>query len=203
MAELTLTAFLTLDGVVQAPGGRTEDRAGGFDFGGWLVPFADEDLNRYLTEVVDRAGAFLLGRRTYEIFAGYWPQVTDPADLVATRLNSLPKYVASATLDRTHWAGSTLLGADVPSEVARLKEQHFGGEIQIHGSGALAQSLMALDLIDEYRLLVHPVVLGRGKRLFPAGGPPTTFRLEDSRTTGSGVAVHTYRPAGHPVFGSF
>ncbi|MFC9329999.1 dihydrofolate reductase family protein [Kitasatospora sp. NPDC057015] len=203
MTELTFTTFLTLDGVVQAPGGPEEDTSGGFGFGGWLVPFGDEEVGDFMTEVVDRAGAFLLGRRTYEIFAGYWPKVTDPQNRIATRLNSLPKYVASATLDRTHWAGSTLLGANVPEQVAQLKEQHFDGELQIHGSGSLAGSLLEHDLIDEYRLLVFPVVLGQGKRLFPEVGLPTSFRLLESRTTAAGVAIHTYRPVGRAVFGSF
>ncbi|MFI6444239.1 dihydrofolate reductase family protein [Kitasatospora sp. NPDC050543] len=203
MAKLTLTTFLTLDGVMQAPGGPEEDTGGGFEYGGWLVPFADDDLGRFVNEGFDRAGGFVLGRRTYEIFASYWPKVTDPGNLVASRLNTLPKYVASTTLSHADWQSSTILGGDVPGEVARLKERHSDGELQIHGSGALARSLMAHDLIDEYRLLVYPVVLGTGARLFADGGVPTSFRLTDSRTTGAGVAIHTYRPTGRATFGSF
>jgi len=203
MAKLTLITFLTLDGVMQAPGGPDEDTSGGFEYGGWQVPFADEDMGRFITEVFDRAGAFLLGRRTYDIFSAYWPKKTDPKDPVASRLNTLPKYVASTTLGKADWEGTTVLGSDVPGEVTRLKEQHSDGELQIYGSGALARSLMAHDLIDEYRLLVYPVVLGKGKRLFPDGGLPTSFRLDESRTTGTGVAIHTYRPAGRATFGTF
>ncbi|WP_431683015.1 dihydrofolate reductase family protein [Kitasatospora sp. KL5] len=203
MAQLTLTTFLTLDGVMQAPGGPGEDDSGGFQYGGWVVPYFDDDAGRFMAEVFERAGAFLLGRRTYDLFAGYWPKMTDPDDPIASRLNALPKYVASTTRDRGDWQGTTFLGGDVPAEVARLKERLPDGELQIHGSGALARSLMGRDLIDEYRLLVFPVVLGTGKRLLPDGGLPTAFRLTDTRTTGSGVAVHTYRPTGRATFGSF
>ncbi|WP_431044658.1 dihydrofolate reductase family protein [Streptomyces sp. P1-3] len=202
MAKLTLTAFLSLDGVVQAPGGPGEDTSGGFEYGGWVVPYADEDMGRIVVEWFGGASAFLLGRRTYEIFAAYWPRVTDEQDPIATRLNTLPKYVASTTLDSLDWHNSTLLGTDVPQAVAKLKSE-LDGELQIHGSGALAQSLMAHDLIDEFRLLVYPVVLGTGKRLFADGAVPTALRLLDSRTTGAGVAVHTYQLAGRPTYGSF
>ncbi|MCX4554077.1 dihydrofolate reductase family protein [Streptomyces sp. NBC_01387] len=200
--KLTLTSFLTLDGVVQAPGGPEEDRTGGFEYGGWLVPFADEEMGRFMAGVLARAGAFLLGRRTYEIFAGSWPQVTDPDDPIATCLNALPKHVVSTTLERTDWHNSTLLGPDTAAEVKRLKAQP-GPELQIHGSPTLARSLMADGLIDEYNLLVYPVVLGTGQRLFPEGGLPTAFELTASRTTPAGVAIQTYRPAGPATFGSF
>ncbi|MFE9259048.1 dihydrofolate reductase family protein [Streptomyces sp. NPDC006879] len=205
MAKLTLTTFLTLDGVMQGPGGPAEDPSGGFEYGGWVVPFADEGMSRFMIEVLDRAGAFLLGRRTYEIFAGYWPKVTDPADPIASRLNGLPKYVASTTLDpRTvSWEGTRVIHSEVPAEVARLKETLPEGELQIHGSGALAHSLMARDLIDEYHLLVFPVVLGTGRRLFTEGALPTSFSRISSRTTESGIAIHTLRPTGRPAFGSF
>ncbi|WP_030244015.1 dihydrofolate reductase family protein [Streptomyces sp. NRRL S-350] len=202
MARLTLTTFLTLDGVMQAPGAPQEDVSGDFPYGGWLAPFADEESGRYLAVVLERAQAFLLGRRTYEIFASYWPQVTDPADPIAARLNGRPKYVASHTLAEARWGPGTVLGGDVPAEVARLKER-LGpeGELQVHGSGALARSLMAHDLIDEYRLLVFPVVLGRGVRLFPDGGLPTAFELTSATATGAGVTIQTYRPTGRAAFG--
>ncbi|MGW3623108.1 dihydrofolate reductase family protein [Streptomyces sp. NPDC000880] len=202
MAQLSITSFVTLDGVMQAPGGPNEDPSDGFDLGGWSVPYGDEDFGRFMTEVFDRAGAFLLGRRTYEIFAGYWPKVTDPADPIASRLNTLPKYVASTTLDKADWEGSTVIGGDLVKEVAAIKER-TDGELQIHGSGRLAQSLMQHDLIDTLNLLVFPVVLGKGRRLFVDGAVPTAFRHAASRTTGTGVAIHTYELEGRPAYGTY
>ncbi|CAM5344701.1 dihydrofolate reductase family protein [Streptomyces atroolivaceus] len=203
MAKLTLTTFVSLDGVMQAPGGPDEDTTGGFEYGGWLVPFADEGMGNFMDEVFDRSGAFLLGRRTYDIFSAYWPQVTDPQDPIASRLNTLPKHVVSTTLTDPVWENTTVVAGDVPAEVAGLKERTAEGELQIHGSGTLAQSLMAHDLIDEVNLLVYPVYLGSGRRLFPDGGQPTAFELTGARTTGSGIAIHTYRPAGRARFGTF
>ncbi|MEU9092163.1 dihydrofolate reductase family protein [Streptomyces sp. NPDC048428] len=174
----------------------------GFEYGGWVAPIMDEDMGRFMTEVFDRAAAFLLGRRTYDIFAGYWPGVTDPDDPIASRLNALPKYVVSTTLEKADWENTTVISTGVAEEVARIKDRTEGGELQIHGSGALARSLMAHDLIDEYNLLIHPVVLGRGLRLFPDGGLPTAFELTASRTTPNGIAIQTYRPAGRATFGS-
>ncbi|MFV0127022.1 dihydrofolate reductase family protein [Streptomyces sp. HMX112] len=202
MAQLTLTTFLTLDGVTQAPGGPDEDRSGGFEYGGWLVPFADEDMGRFMDEVFDRADAFLLGRRTYEIFAGYWPQVTDGDDPVASRLNALPKHVVSTTLERADWHNSTVLHGDLVQEVNRLK-QGPGREIQVHGSARLAQSLIRHGLVDAYNLLVFPVLLGKGRRLFPDGGLPTACELTGHRTTSTGVTIQTYRPTGPARFGTF
>ncbi|MEU2431616.1 dihydrofolate reductase family protein [Streptomyces sp. NPDC007861] len=203
MAKLSLTQFVTLDGVYQAPGGPKEDTRGGFTHGGWSFPYADDDFGAFITGVFDRVGAFLLGRRTYDIFAGAWPRVTDESDPVASRLNSLPKYVVSTTLDKAEWHNSTIVSGDVAAEVARLKRELPDGELQIHGSGALARSLMAHDLIDEMHLLVYPVVLGSGLRLFADGVPPTRFDLVSSSVTGKGVAIHTYRTAGRPEYGAF
>ncbi|WP_017236850.1 dihydrofolate reductase family protein [Streptomyces sp. SS] len=202
MATLSLTQFLTLDGVVQAPGGPDEDRSGGFEHGGWSVPFGDEDFGRRVDEIFARPTAFLLGRRTYDIFAGYWPKQTDPADPVATKLNALPKYVASTTLTSADWEGTTVLRGDVVEEVAALKER-TNGEIQMHGSASLARTLLDHDLIDTLHLHVFPVVLGTGRRLFTDGVRPTAFRLTDARTTGAGVALHTYELVGRPEYGSY
>ncbi|MFE9724051.1 dihydrofolate reductase family protein [Streptomyces sp. NPDC005794] len=203
MAKLTLTTLLSLDGVMQAPGGTDEDTTGGFEYGGWVVPFVDEGMHAFAGEVFDRAGAFLLGRRTYDIFSAYWPKVTDPQDPIASRLNTLPKHVVSTTLTDPAWENTTVVSRDVPAEVARLKERTAEGELQIHGSGTLAQSLLGHDLIDEVNLLVFPVHLGSGRRLFPDGGQPTAYELIGARTTGSGIAIHTYRPTGRAQFGTF
>jgi dihydrofolate reductase len=199
--QLTITTFLSLDGVMQGPGGPDEDRSNGFEHGGWLVPYADEDMGRFVSEWFAAADAFLLGRKTYEIFAAHWPHITDENDPVATRLNSLPKYVASKTLDTVEWDRSTLIKGDVSEEVAKLKAQP-GKELQVHGSGDLAQTLMANGLIDEYRLWVYPVVLGEGRRLFERGVVPSALTLADTKTTSTGVVVSTYRPAGTPEHGS-
>ncbi|MDW4909981.1 dihydrofolate reductase family protein [Streptomyces sp. ADMS] len=202
MGTLTLTSFVTLDGVHQAPGGPKEDPRDGFEQGGWSVPYGDEDFGRFVTEVFERVDAFLLGRRTYNIFASYWPKVTDPADPVASRLNSLPKYVASSTLRDPEWAGTTVLSGDLGTEVAALKER-TDRELQVHGSGALAQSLLALDLVDKVHLLTFPVVLGAGRRLFAEGAVPVAFRHVEGRTTGAGVSIQTYEFAGRPEYGTY
>jgi dihydrofolate reductase len=201
MSKLTMTTFLTLDGVMQAPGGPTEDPSGGFGYGGWLVPFFDEDMGKFMVEVFEHADAFLLGRTTYQIFANHWPRVTDPADRIATKLNALPKHVASKTLDRVDWRNSSLV-TDVTSTVPKLKER-YGRELQVHGSAGLAQTLLEHDLVDEYHLLVFPVVLGPGKRLFSAGTVPTQLKLVHTRTTRTGTLIASYARVGKPEFGSF
>ncbi|MGN9789744.1 dihydrofolate reductase family protein [Streptomyces sp. NPDC054847] len=202
MAQLSLTQFLTLDGVYQAPGGPEEDTTGGFEHGGWSVPYGDEDFGQFINEVFGRVGAFLLGRRTYDIFASYWPKQTDPADPVAGKLNALPKYVVSTTLESADWENTTVIRGDIVKEVTALKER-TDGELQMHGSGKLAQTLMAHDLVDKLYLVVFPVVLGTGMRLFPEGARPTAFRHLEARTTGSGAAIHTYELAGRPEYGSY
>ncbi|MEJ1197233.1 MULTISPECIES: dihydrofolate reductase family protein [unclassified Streptomyces] len=202
MGKLVLTTFLTLDGVYQAPGGPREDTRDGFEQGGWSVPYGDEDFGRFVDEVFGRVGAFLLGRRTYDIFASYWPKMTDPADPVASKLNGLPKYVASTTLTDPGWAGTTVLGGDLAKEVTALKER-TDGELQVHGSGALAGSLLALDLVDTVHLLTFPVVLGAGRRLFAEGALPTAFRHTGGRVTAAGVSIQSYDLAGRPEYGSY
>ena len=200
--RLTLHTFLTLDGVMQAPGGPEEDPSSGFTHGGWAFPFDDEDFGTAIAGWFAEAGAFLLGRHTYEIFSGYWPKITDPANPVAAKLNALPKYVASATLRSADWAGTTVLSGDVLTEVAKLKEQP-GGELQVHGSGGLAHALIDADLIDEYRLLFFPVHLGSGKKLFRDGAKAAALRLLTSSITSKGVVIATYEPAGPVQYGSY
>ncbi|RSS83254.1 dihydrofolate reductase family protein [Streptomyces sp. WAC06614] len=202
MGKLTLTTFVTLDGVMQAPGGPQEDPSEGFTYGGWQVPLLDDEGGACVTEIFDRARAFLLGRRTYEIFAGYWPAHEDPADPIAHRLNTLPKYVASTTLQDPAWGPVTVLDGELQAEVTRVKDA-LDGELQVWGSGQLAQYLLARDLIDEFCLFVHPVFLGKGRRLFPTGGLPTACDLVASHITSGGTAVLTYRPSGRATFGSF
>jgi dihydrofolate reductase len=198
--RLTLTQFVTLDGVCQAPGGPNEDRSGDFRHGGWLVPFFDEALGEHMNGIFDEADAFVLGRKTYEIFAASWPKSTDPDDPVASRLNTLPKYVVSRTLARGDWHNSTILGGDVATEVATLKAE-AGRELQIHGSGTLSQTLFDAGLIDTIRLIVFPVVLGSGTRLFAEGRTPSSFRLADLTSTPSGVTMQTLELAGPPEYG--
>ncbi|MEU6372106.1 dihydrofolate reductase family protein [Streptomyces sp. NPDC046909] len=202
MGKLVSQIFVSLDGVYQAPGGPEEDPRGGFSQGGWTAPFDDEDFGRFVTEVFGQVGAFLLGRRTYDIFAGYWPKVTDPDNLIAAQLNTLPKFVASSTLTDPEWANTTVISGDLAKEVTALKER-TDGELQLHGSGALLQSLVNLDLIDTFHLITVPVVLGAGRRLFAEGSLPTAFRHRSGLITSTGVSIQTYDKAGRPEYGSF
>ncbi len=200
--KLIVQADLTLDGVMQSPGLPDEDRSGGFDHGGWLVPFADDVFQETRRDLIRVADGLLLGRKTYEIFAGYWPRITDPDNEIATMLNTMPKHVASRTLDTLEWNNSRLIKGDVAEAVGRLKGEP-GRELQVHGSVDLAQTLMRHDLVDEYRLSFAPVVLGAGKRLFREGAVPAGMRLVDTTRTTTGLVSHTYERAGKPEYGSF
>jgi dihydrofolate reductase len=199
--QLTSTMFLSVDGVYQGPGGPEEDRSNGFDRGGWLVPHFDEATGEFMTGVFERVDAFLLGRRTYEIFAAYWPNATDPDDDTANKLNTLPKHVASTTLQNPEWANTTVIEGEVADAVRVLKQQD-GRDLQVHGSGELVRYLLEHELIDRLNLLVFPVIVGAGRRLFPESGLATGLALEESRTTPSGVSISVYRPVGRPEFGT-
>lgn len=196
MSTLVVGTFVTLDGVMQAPGGPNEDRDGGFQHGGWLVPYFDEKFADSMTEWTKRAGAFLLGRKTYEIFAASWPNSSDPEEV----LNIRPKFVASRTLDTVSWNNSHLLKGDVAEEIAKLKAQ-AGDEIQVHGSGNLIQTLLQHDLVDSLRIWQFPVVLGSGKRLFEGGAIPRSFRLVDTQLNTTGAVLHVYERAGSLRYG--
>jgi dihydrofolate reductase len=200
MGDLTVTAFVSLDGVMQGPGHPDEDRSGGFGRGGWLVPHVDEAFGQTMSAIFTRVDAFLLGRGTYQIFAGYWPKVTDPKDPIAGPLNALPKYVASRTLETVDWNGASLV-RDVAAAVKDLKAKH-AREIQVHGSPGLLQTLFAEDLVDVLTVLQFPVVLGAGKRLFAGGAAPMGHRLVSTTTTTKGVVISTYRRVGPLVTGS-
>jgi len=195
MSKLTVSAFVSLDGVMQAPGGPKEDRSGGFKFGGWTAPYGSKEGFKRILQWFSQADAFLLGRKTYRIFAGYWPKVTDPKDPIAGPLNRLPKYVASKTLKKVAWNNSKLLKGNVVAAVKKLKAQK-GGELQVHGSSGLIQTLLKARLIDELRVMTFPVVLGKGKRLFGSGTVPGALELVDTMRTSSGVLIQVYRPAG-------
>ena len=202
MGTLTINTFLTLDGVMQSPGAPREDPSGGFTHGGWLVPYADPDMGRYITDAFASIDALLLGRKTYEIFAAHWPRVTDPNDRIAAALNRMPKYVVSRTLKNAEWNNSSVITGNLGDAVGQLKRRH-AREISVQGSSQLAQALIAQGLIDEYRLWFYPVFLGTGKRLFGSGTVPTALTLADTKRTSTGVVINTYRPAGKPTYGSF
>jgi dihydrofolate reductase len=192
MRKLTVSEFVSLDGVMQGPGGADEDTEGGFRYGGWQMPYFDDVAGERIGASMAQTGAFLLGRTTYEIFASYWPTQADD-DPFAKILNGLPKYVASTTLgEPLAWQNSTLLQGDVAKAVAELKEGE-GGNIVVLGSGGLVQTLYENDLVDEYALMIHPIVLGSGKKLFREV-PKKPLKLADSVTTSTGVVMATYVP---------
>ena len=201
MRKLVVGTFVSLDGVMQGPGGPDEDRSDGFDQGGWNATLWDDAMGEIMAEQASRSEALLLGRKTYEIFAAHWPRMPED-DPMAAKLNSMPKYVASTTLDTAEWQNSTLLKRSVPDEVAKLKSQD-GGEIHVIGSGNLIQTLLKHDLVDEFVLWVWPVLLGEGKRLFADGTIPKALKLIDTKVSSTGVAIQTYQTAGTPEYGSF
>jgi dihydrofolate reductase len=196
--KLIATMMLTVDGVYQGPGGPDEDRRRGFERGGWAAPHGDPESWGFVTSLFERADAFLLGRRTWEIFEGYWPH-HDAGDPVSHGINVLPKYVPSTTLKDPGW-NTHVIDGDVEAAVRELKAQP-GRELQVHGSGELLRWLLERDLVDELNLRICPVVVGDGLRLFPEHGQTHALTLVESRATPSGVMLQTYRPAGRATFG--
>jgi dihydrofolate reductase len=201
--KLTTATNVSVDGVMQGLGGPDEDRRGGFERGGWAPPLFDDEATTFLSEVYQRADAFLFGRRTYEIFAGSWGTGSWGADQgdnpISVALNTRPKYVASTTLSDPQWADTTVLSGDVAAAIGELKAKP-AGELQVHGSGSLVRWLLENRLADEIILLTYPVVIGQGTRLFPDTGPDTALDLVDSRVTPSGVTIQVYRPTGLPQY---
>ena len=195
MRKIIILSFITLDGVMQAPGGPEEDQTGGFTSGGWTVPYFDDFLGQTMAEQMSRPFDLLLGRKTFEIFASYWPHHESP-------INEATKYVASTTLTTHAWEKSVFLGVDVVEEIHKLKEQ-AGPELQVHGSGNLIQTLLAHDLVDELWLKIFPITLGRGKRLFAEGTMPAAFTVREAKTSPRGVIVASYERAGVVQTGSF
>jgi dihydrofolate reductase len=200
--KLTVQTFLTLDGVMQAPGGTEEDPSENFTHGGWQAPFEDPAAGEFVTELNSHASAFLLGRRTFDIFRGFWPDQTDPANSIALAINSLPKYVVSNSLSETDatWRGehpdtARLVTGEVVASVQALKKEP-GDELQIWGSGNLLQTLLRHELVDRFRLVIYPVVLGSGHRLFNDGILPATMRPVDLTVTDRGIVLGVYEPAG-------
>ena len=198
--KLTTMTQVTVDGVMQGNGAASdEDRRGGFERGGWAMGVFDDETMTLINQTYQRADAFLFGRRTYELFAGYWGAMKNPGSPITDALNTKPKYVASNTLTDPEWADTTVLSGDVAAAIAELKAKP-GGELQVHGSGTLVQWLLENDLVDELTLLTVPVVLGQGARLFPDTGPDIALDILDARTDSKGVTIQVYRPMGRPQY---
>jgi dihydrofolate reductase len=198
--KLTTTTQVSVDGVMQGNGGlHEEDRKRGFERGGWARPLFDNESMTFVDQLYQRADAFLFGRRTYEIFAGYWGVMADSASPIAAALNARPKYVASTTITNPRWADTTVLSGDVAAAIRELKAKP-GGELQVHGSGALTRWLLDNQLADEINLLVCPVVVGQGTRLFPDAGLDMALDLVDSRAYPKGITLQVYRPGGRPQY---
>ncbi len=199
MRKIIVLSFITLDGVMQAPGGPEEDPTGGFRYGGWTVPYFDDFLGKTMVEQMSRPFDLLLGRKTYEIFAGYWPYQKDPS---AAGINTAKKYVVSKTPLKLDWSNSTLISGDLVQEIKKLKKQD-GPELQVHGSGNFIQTLLKHDLVDELWLKIFPITLGMGKRLFAEGTTAAAFTLREAKTSPCGVIVASYDRAGEVKTGSF
>jgi dihydrofolate reductase len=198
--KLTTMTQVTVDGVMQGNGGASdEDRRNGFERGGWAMGAADDETMAFIYQTYQRADAFLFGRRTYELFAGYWGAMANPNNPISDALNTRPKYVASTTLTDPEWADTTVLSGDLAAAIGELKAKP-GGELQVHGSGALTRWLLENDLVDEINLLIVPVVVGQGTRLFPDAGPDIALDLIDSRFFPRGITIQVYRPAGRPQY---
>jgi dihydrofolate reductase len=200
MRQLLVTTFLTLDGVMQAPGGPGEDDSGGFTLGGWSVSYWDDLMGQVMEDATSKPFAMVLGRKTYDIMAAYWP--TAPAESGGEVFNAATKYVASRSRPTLEWANSVLIDGDAADGLAALKKED-GPELQVHGSGDLIQTLLRHKLVDVFRLWVFPVVVGSGKRLFGDGAIPAGLKLVDSKVSSTGVVIGTYEPAGEIVTGSF
>jgi dihydrofolate reductase len=200
MPKIVVNAFLTLDGVMQAPGGPDEDREGGFLHGGWQAPYVDDVMGRVVTEGFADADGFLLGRKTYDIFANYWPKVTDPNNPIATALNARPKYVLSRSLECVAWNNSRLIKGDAVAGLRQLRQQP-GRTLHTWGSTDALQTLLKNDLIDEYRLFIFPLVLGSGKRLFGGGTVPVALKHLESVTSDKGATYHRFERSGKPEYG--
>lgn len=198
MRKLIVLTFITLDGVMQAPGGPEEDTSDDFKYGGWTVPYFDDALGKTMGEQMSKPSDLLLGRKTFEIFASYWPQHENEWPGV----NTITKYVASKKLTKHDWKNSVFLKGDVVKEIKKLKKQN-GSDIQVHGSSNLIQTLLKNDLVDEFWLKIFPVTIGTGKRLFGEGTIPRSFTLVASKTSPSGVIIATYKRAGDVKTGSF
>ena len=197
--KLTTVTMITVDGVIQGLGGPEENRAGGFERGGWQAPLWDDEAGTALNKIYRRADAFLFGRWTYDVFAGYWGAMPDSTNPIAAALNARPKYVASNTLTDPTWSRTAVLTGDLAAAIEVLKAVP-GGEMQVHGSGALVRWLLDNQLVDEITLFVCPVVLGQGTRLFPENGPDAALRLVESRPTPNGITIQVYRPTGRPRY---
>ncbi|HEX7045029.1 MAG TPA: dihydrofolate reductase family protein [Burkholderiales bacterium] len=201
MRKMVAATFVSLDGVMQAPGGPEEDPTGGFALGGWTFPYFDDTMGQRLGEVFSVPFELLLGRKTYEIFAAHWPYVPED-DPIGKVFNATRKYVVTSSREPLAWQNSTAIRGDAAAELARLKQQD-GPMLLLQGSSELIQTLLSRGLIDEFRLMIFPLVLGRGKRLFGTGAVPMALRLIDAKMSTTGVAMHTYVPAGEVRTGSF
>lgn len=202
MRKIIVLSFISLDGVMQAPGGQQEDTSGGFKYGGWTVPYADEASGKIMTEQMGHPFDLLLGKTTYDIFAGYWPQHRGSAGVIGTGINDATKYVASDTPFTPTWEKTVVLEGDVVAAIKKLKEED-GPELQVHGSGNFIQTLLKNDLVDEMWLKIFPITLGAGKKLFDAGTIPAAFTLIESKVTPKGVIYANYKRAGEVQTGTF